>query len=337
MDRNILKVLEKATVLILAASFAQAVTLPPTLVAQVTSEVAADSTLLAGWETDQLKVAVPFNSTSGNVVPQQIKLFGFELGVEGVASGTQLDVDGLRSLNTTLINTSTIDIFNRLPLAMVLGHAKIGLPFGLDGGVRFGGMPSTSINNGSTNASIKTTVWGLDLRKAIVEEGLLRPFGLTVGANFTRATGSLNITEPYSAKGPVVYNNVSYATTLNATGTGSSDFNTNSLGVQAILDKKLLLITPYVGVSANKNFGTVNSSINTAGTATATDPSTGATTGPQPVNVTGSSSATPNLWDVRALAGLEIAPLPFVKLGLYGEYAGSRNIAGSLGLRAQFP
>ena len=81
-------------------------------------------------------------------------------------------------------------MFSRLPFPMVMGHAKIGLPFGFDAGIRFGGIPKTDENSGLTpKSSIKNKVVGLDLRKKIIDEGALKPFGLTLGLNYTHADG----------------------------------------------------------------------------------------------------------------------------------------------------
>jgi len=82
----------------------------------------------------------------------------------------------------------------------------------------------------------------------------------------------------------------------------------------------------------NRNSGHIDNSITATGTAS--DPNIPGVT--QDLSATGSSTASVNPWDVRGLAGLEFTILPFIKLGLGGEYAGSKNVAGSLGLRVQF-
>ena len=102
------------------------------------------------------------------------------------------------------------------------------------------------------------------------------------------------------------------------------------------MNKKILILNPYIGVSANHNSGTINSSINNAGNLILTDPNGILPTQSQSLAAGGSVSASPNLWDVRALAGLEITILPFVKLGIQGEMANQNRLAGSVGLRAQF-
>src|SRR5689334_20551037 len=111
----------------LISSFVQAA--PPTDVPTAIAAIQADSVLISGWVSDQFKRAIPFNSTAGDVVPSQLKIFGFEAGVEGVVTGTKLDTNGFHNLGTSVVDTTQISIFDRLPVPMVLGHAKIGLPF----------------------------------------------------------------------------------------------------------------------------------------------------------------------------------------------------------------
>lgn len=297
---------------------------------QLNTQLAADSTLLSGWMTSNLKYVIPFNSTAGNVVPSQLKILGFEVGVEGVVSGTKMDVDGLHALNTTLVNTQSIDMFSRLPFPMVLGHAKIGLPFGFDAGIRLGGIPKTDENHGDQKGSIKNKIIGLDLRKKIIEEGVAKPFGLTVGLSYTHADGSLDITNTYNSITETVSGQ--QVSVANGQTVEHADWKTNSVGLQVLLDKQILFITPYIGASLNHNSGDINNSITTTGTpvvAGVLDPN-------DPLSAIGSSTDRPSKWDTRALLGIEFSLLPFVKLGLGGEYGGTKNVAGSLGLRIQF-
>jgi len=302
----------------------------------VVNQINTDSSLISQWMSDQLRYIVPFNSTAGAVVPSQLKIFGFEVGVEGVVSGTELDVSGLRNLPTSVVDTKTIDTFNRFPMPAVIGHAKIGLPFGLDAGVRVGGIPKQSFDSNKTHVSVKNGIFGIDLRKKLIEEGIAKPFGLTIGASFTRASGSIDATTPYTSNSQTTANGTTYNSTLNATGNGHSEWDTKSLGFQAILNKKILFINPYVGASANRNFGSVSTAITTTGTETITNASNPADTSSQSFSTLGSGSADANKWDIRALAGIEFSLLPFMRLGLHGEYAGSKNVAGALGLRVQF-
>src|SRR5207249_383610 len=125
---------------------------------QAVSQIQADSTLISGWMSDQLKFVIPFNATAGNAVPSQLKIFGFEVGVEGGATSTKLDVPGLRNLGTTIVDPNRIDTFSRMPWPAVLLHAKVGLPFGLDAGFRAGGIPSTSLDKDTTHIKVKSNI-----------------------------------------------------------------------------------------------------------------------------------------------------------------------------------
>jgi hypothetical protein len=302
---------------------------------QALDQIQTDTARLSRWTADQLRNAIPFNATSGNVVPKQLKLLGFELGIEGMVSGTHMDIDGLKRIGTTIIDTNEIDAFDRLPFPLVLAHANVGLPFGLMGGIRFGGIPKTVISDEDTRGEFKNTVLGFDVRKRILDEGAAKPFGLTVGLNFTRASGSIDLRGGLdSIQTTHRFGVTDYMTTLDAIGTAHTKWDVNSWGLQAVMNKQILFMNPYLGASVNRNFGTVSTSFTTDGTLEIADginPSYQNT-----ATRTGVGSADVNPWDLRAMLGIEFSVLPFLRLGIHGEYAGSKNIAGGLGLRAQF-
>jgi len=309
--------------------------IPASVLTSAVGQVSNDSTLISGWINDQFKDAVAFNSTAGDVVPSQLKIFGIEAGVEGEVTSSKVDVDGFHQLPTTLIDTNKISMYDHLPFPSVIAHAKVGLPFGLDAGVRIGGIPSKSFDDGTTHFDMSNSIFGLDLRKKIIDEGVTRPFGLTVGLNYTHAKGHIDASTPYTANTTYIApNGQAYTPTLNATGNERTDWNTNSVGVQAILNKKILIFNPYIGASANHNSGTVSSSINNVGMVTLTDPF--GDTASQAVAAGGSASSRPNPWDVRGLAGIEMTILPFVRLGINGEIASQNRLGGGIGLRIQF-
>src|ERR1700683_2396666 len=101
---NLQKDLAILCILSMMAPAAQALTVQQ-VEQEVTTQLAGDSTLISGWMTSNLKYVVPFNSTSGDVDPKQLKIFGFEVGAEGVVSDTKVDVNGLHDLPTTLVDT----------------------------------------------------------------------------------------------------------------------------------------------------------------------------------------------------------------------------------------
>lgn len=300
---------------------------PPTNVAEARAQITADSSLLSQWISDQFKTAVPFNSTAGNIVPSQIKIFGIEVGVNAVVSGSKMDNDGLHALPTQVVNTNEIDTMDRLPFPMILGHAKVGLPFGMDAGIRIGGIPSTDRDEGDTHMEVSNKVFGIDVRKSLIEEGITRPFGLTLGLNYTHAKGHIMVSTPYT---PEVGSQV---TLSDARGTGRSDWDTNSVGVQAVLNKKIAFVNPYIGASVNKNFGDVDTSIINTGSVTAVG---GNPIAPESIDTIGTGHADVKSVDLRGLAGVEFSLLPFVRLGIGGEIASQGNLTGNLGLRIQF-
>jgi hypothetical protein len=300
---------------------------------QAEAQLSADSLLLSNWAVDNMRRVVAFNSTSGQVVPKQLQLFGFSLGVQAQVTGTEMDVTGLRNLNTSLINTQEIDMFDRMPFPAIIAHAKLGLPLGFDAGVRFGGIPEKDINEGDTRAEIKNKIFGIDVRKSLISEGLGTP-GLTLGLSYTHSDGEFMATTPYSEKGAatVAQGGNTYTADLVGTGRQKLEWDTNSIGAQLVVNKKVAFINPWVGVSVNHNSGSVSNTLTTVGTVTLTGPSTVSDT----LTSEGTASRDPHEWDTRAMAGIEFSLLPFVKLGINGEYAGNRNLAGGIGLRAQF-
>ena len=170
-------------------------------------------------------------------------------------------------------------------------------------------------------SKIKNKVIGLDLRNKIIEEGALKPFGLTVGINYTHADGSIDITNTYASLSTTV--NGHTASVSDGMTTQHSDWKTDSVGLQAILDKQIFFITPYLGASINRNSGDINNSITTTGTpvidGTVADPADAS------YRRRASSTDKANKWDARALLGIDFSILPFVKLGIQGEYAEPRT------------
>lgn len=293
-----------------------------TSVTDAVNQITADSQLLSGWINDQMKRTIPFNSTAGNAVPRQLKIFGIEVGAEAVVTGTKVDTDGFHSLGTTVVDTSKINVYDRLPFPMIMGQAKVGLPFGLDAGVRVGGLPSKSYDHGTTHLDVSNSVVGLDVRKKLIDEGELHPFGLTLGASFTHAKGHLTASSPYST-------NTSGVTLTDAFGSARTDWNTRSLGAELLMNKKILFMNPYIGGAAYKNWGTMDTTISNTGTATFSGVS-------QTITTQATTDGDANTADFRGLAGIEFTFLPFCNLDIGGEYGSESRLAGNIGLRIQF-
>jgi hypothetical protein len=299
---------------------------PPTTPAEAIAQFNSDATLLSGWLNDQFIRAVPNNMNSGNVVPSQIKLFGFEVGAEAVVSSSKIDRDGFHALPTQIIDTTQINTESKFPMPLILGHAKIGLPMGFDAGIRVGGIPKQSRNNGTTHIEAANALFGLDVRKVLIEEGVVKPFGLTVGASYTHAGGHAMETTPLNS---LTGSNVTFGS--DAATSARSDWRSKSAGLQALVNKKILFMEPYIGGAVNKNWGTMDSSIANTGSFTV-----GASPSQSLEGTGGTASRKINSWDLRGLLGIEFTFLPFMKLDLGGEFASEGNVAGSIGLRVQF-
>lgn len=295
------------------------------------TQLQTDSSLISQWTSDQFRNVIPFNATMGNTVPSQISMPGFEAGIGAFVSGTKFDTGALNNLATGVVDTGEIDTFSRFPFPLILLHAKAGLPFGIDAGFRLGGVPKTTFDKDSSRVSMKNSVYGIDLRKAIIEEGAVKPFGLTLGLSYTHANGSIQTETPYDeVPGTTVSGN--NITLTNAKGTGNIDWKTDSIGLHALVSKKFLIVTPSVGASIHHHNGGASTSIRTTGTVNDTTAATS-----QSFDVTGSGAGDAREWESRLTAGLEFSFLPFTRLGLNLEYAGSKNIAAGIGFRAQFP
>ena len=76
------KSLAVVCILNMLGGYAQAAAPQPSDFTQAQNQINVDSALVSQWMSDQLKFAIPFNATSGNVVPKQLKIFGIGKGLE---------------------------------------------------------------------------------------------------------------------------------------------------------------------------------------------------------------------------------------------------------------
>ncbi|MBI3292340.1 MAG: hypothetical protein HYZ73_05975 [Elusimicrobia bacterium] len=300
-----------------------------------TNRLSSDWKLLSQWQSDNLTESLAFHAASGVAFPADvIKLGGFELGFAGVVSSSKLDNGALLGLPTQVVRTQDLDRLNRLPIPAAVGHVKIGLPGGWDVGGKAGGFSET-LKKGDSRSKVKNTVWGIEIRKALIADGLTRPFGLALSATLDGAQGSLELTDTYNKTSPnVTMSGRQFDITPNTKTVDKADWNVKSLGGRLILSKKLPILHPYIGAAVNRNFGTVRSGITTTGDVTLKDLSDGQTATQSVGTLSGSASAEAGTTQLRLLAGTEISLLA-LRLGLYGEYT-ARHFAGTLGLRFQF-
>lgn len=299
------------------------------------ADIRNDSILISRWIGDQLHTAVPYNANTGGVVPSQLKLFGVEVGLSGVVSSTKVDEGALDALPTRIISPSTIDTMERLPFPAILAHAKVGLPWGLDAGVRLGGIPEKEYTDDDTTTKVENKLFGLDVRKAVIKEGIGMP-GVTLGLSYMHADGDVKWSSPLSYRGQVVVGGNTFNTSSSGTGSAKSEWKTDSIGLEALLHKKLAIFTPYIGARVTHNNGTVDTAVTTAGNLTLIDPSNSSNTRTQAVNETGAAASKVQEWQTHAMVGTEITILPFMRFGLHGDFAGDGKVGAALDLRFQF-
>ena len=105
-----------------------------------------------------------------------------------------------------------------------------------------------------------------------------------------------------------------------------TDWKVSALTFRAMVSKKLLMLTPYSGLGLSKMSGDTHTD--------ATVDVTGGTSGLSDTSSRGSAEADDSVG--HAIVGLELAPLPFLRLNL-GALVAKENWSASLGLRVQFP
>ncbi|MFH1258794.1 MAG: DUF6588 family protein [Elusimicrobiota bacterium] len=296
--------------------------------------VQADYSTVSGWFSEQLADGLAFHEQGGLALPGSVcSLLGFELGVSGGGSVWNLDVDKFRKLSVKAVDVSSlggIDLPDKIGAPSLLAHAKIGLPFGLDVGGK-GGKITWGLDNGNARTDIESTVWGVEVRKRLLGGGLTGVVlpDLSVNLSLNTASGFIKRTEVYEQTTPgIIYGENTYTQTINSTTTWRSDWDIKSLGLQAVLSKNFIVVTPFVGVGFYKNMGKVNTAIRTEGNIALTGIPT------DPLSLEGKGDKAPKDTNLRYMAGLEMN-ITLLKLGISADYSDGMY-AGNAVVRIQF-
>jgi hypothetical protein len=276
----------------------------------------SDSVKIAHWFSKELGNLLAFQASSTHFLPGDTVGFpGVEVGIAGGASAKKLDVTEFRNLPFDTLNSGEINIPASIAAPMGVFHAKVGIPGGWDLGLK-GGSVGFKVNSGDAKTEFKNKVFGIEVRKRLLD-GMAFP-DISVSMAYDNASGDLTRTELYN--GPVTGGN------LNANTTWKSEWNVGGITARAVVSKKFFVITPFVGVGLTKLTGHTDTSVDTA-----------VNSGPVGIVsgvVRGSAKNKDTLG--HALAGLELTPVPFFKLGLGGLVA-KDHWAASLNMRVQFP
>jgi hypothetical protein len=243
-----------------------------------------------------------------------------------VGVGLGVDFINLPGLNSIALNavqlSSNANIPAVLPFPFPVITGKVGLMNGLDLGVKFNYLPMVNIPELGFMANFFG--WGLDLRYKLVE-GATAPT-VTVGVSFDDMSGGLSIGTPinqsstYQDSGP-------HTATVTGSNTYALNWETKSFGAQLQAGKDLGVVYPFAAIGFQRNSGNITSSMTGNGTLTIdADPST-------PINVVGTSSSAPVLFEPKFVAGLDFG------MGLHWAIVGESNgtdIAASTSFRVQF-
>ena len=230
-----------------------------------------------------------------------------------------MDTGKLRALPTQTIKTASVDYKGTVGVPRILVQGKLGLPWDLDLGLKYGGFPF-NLNEGKASFNANNTVYGFELRRQFFGKGITGVAIPAVALSLTYdiASGKIDSSQTYAETTSETYSGISYTQAIDSKTTGEIKWSTQSIGAKAIVSKKFLFITPYLGIGINKNSGSVDTSITTTGTLTLTPPVGSPES--QSISITGSGSDTAGDSYVRYIGGFDINILA-LRLNLNGELA----------------
>lgn len=303
-------------------SFLYVLTVVMTSVPLVRADLSSDSLQIGQWFSKEVGNLMAFQAASTHFLPGDTVGFpGVEVGIAGDVSAKKLDVKGFRGLSLSTLDNkgSEINLPASIPAPMLVLHAKVGLPGGWDVGAK-GGSLGFDTTSGNAKTKFSNKVFGVEVRKNLLGGGLTGAVlpDLSVSLGYDHASGDVTRNE--------VYNGAITGGTLDADTTWKSKWNVGAITARAVVSKKFFVLTPFLGAGVTKLTGNTDTTVGIVGTATPG--------GTQNISVTGSAKNNKSI--VHALAGLEISPVPFFKLGLGGLVAKDLWSA-SLDLRVQFP
>lgn len=306
---------------------------------QALADTEHDFGLISQWWCEQLSEGLAFSAGSGVNLPAYVCHFlGFEVGATLGTGISLVDTDAFKELGTKTINTSQMEMLPLLPIPAATIHAKLGLPFKIDVGLKYGMIPSFKVSVEPISAEIENTIIGLEVRKKLP----VPIIPVTVYANYAYASGLLVLayeetkerTEMYSEPG---IGTVEFTQTMKREFNWKTDWGVSTIGAGAVVSKKLLFFTPFAGIGVSKNLGEVNSDLGAGVTITLEPKVAGVgTADSESMDITGTKGTDPAKdVNIRLIGGFELSFL-MLKIGIAGEVAGTDKFAVNAGLRLQF-
>ncbi len=284
-------------------------------------DIEKDYQLFSSWIGDELSKPLSFLPGVGPDLPANIlSLPHFEVGISLGAAISKLDRDSFYKLSTKTVNPTEIDLPKTLAIPLPNLQGKIGLPSFLpilgnsDVGIKFG-----TFSYEVSDCDIEQIIYGIQLRKEILKDGLTGPGGISINLSFDKMEGSFKLRRDYKYISPEVYGNTNYNQDVDSASQWNTEWNINSIGAMAMYSKKLGFVNLFLGAGVDQNSGSVDTKIETTGTLTLSEIAVPFITTSDTIVLTGSSSSDPHKSNVRMLGGVEFG-LTLFKFGLSGEY-----------------
>ncbi len=214
------------------------------MAAPIESTMTALSTVLATYSgANAVQHNVWDDAFIGKVFPSIIPHFGLG-GTTAMTMVPVKDVTGLLEFMELEELTESLESIGGFPLPAIVGNARIGgiiLPF--DVGVSYMAL-NLDENMGDMQFGIEYKTMGIDVRYALVEQGVILP-NVSVGLGYTKSQGSIGI-DVNAQEGEA-----------SITGSITNTFDTDVFTGTVQVSKNLLgLFTPYVGARGSLVKGT---------------------------------------------------------------------------------
>jgi hypothetical protein len=282
--------------------------------------IRSDSEKIAKWFSQEVGHITAFNAAANPQLPGEVHgLLGVELGLSAGISSSKVDVDGFNGLSLGELEQSQFDVPSEFPLGMPLAHVKVGLPFSLDIGAKYGYINYDDDKNG-VQSKVKNSVFGVELRRRLFGEGVtgvvVPDVALTLG--YDQANGEVRRSENYSG-------DIGGGKTLTGNTGLTSEWQTSAVTARVVASKQLFIITPYIGAGYSRLMGDAKTTMTVVGKDDVMDD----------VNVSAQESANAKDDIFQVLGGIEFTFFPTLKFNLGGLYS-QDDWAGTLGLRFSF-
>ncbi len=295
--------------------------------------VEGDYTVLSQWIGKELSSPLSFLPGIGPDLPANVlSVPGVEIGLMLGTSVGNLNKDTFNSLSTDTIEPGEIDIPKTVAIPMPMLHAKVGLPSlpvvgKTDVGIKLGTL-SYEIND----CDLDYTVYGIQLRKEILEDGIASPGALSVNLSFNQMKGTVKISREYNYVSQETYSGFNYDQNVDSVSSFETEWDINSIGLMAMYSKKVAIVNLFLGLGVDQNSGDIDTTLETTGTLTLTE--SPMNTLSDTILIRGASSCDPEESIVRLVGGVELG-LTLLKFGLSGEYS-EENYAVAGNVRFQF-